>query len=95
MPTLDALNQQLNTYNTSLEYATSEITKQEKVLNTIKAGLLDYTAIGEEVYFKQTGTERLEKKEVPRYTDIYNKEFYGSLYLFTFIPQSKTLCWKN
>jgi hypothetical protein len=75
MATLDALNQQLNTYNTYLEYHTSELTKQEKVLNTIKAGLLDYTAIGEEEYFKQTGTERLEKKEVPRYTDIYNKEF--------------------
>jgi hypothetical protein len=75
MPTLDALNQQLNTANANLASYTSARTEQEKVLNTIKAGLLDYTAIGEEGYFKQTGTERLEKKEVPRYTDIYNKEF--------------------
>jgi len=44
----------------------------EKQLATIQAGLLDFTAIGEEAYFKQTGQTKLTKKELPRYTDIYN-----------------------
>jgi hypothetical protein len=75
MATLEALNQKLNTANANLASYTSARTEQEKILNTIKAGLLDYTAIGEEGYFKKTGAQKLETKEVPRYTDVYNKEF--------------------
>jgi hypothetical protein len=75
MATLDALNQQLNTANANLASYTSARAEQEKILNTLKAGLLDYTAIGEEGYFKKTGAQKLETKEVPRYTDVYNKEF--------------------
>jgi hypothetical protein len=75
MPTLDALNQQLNTANANLASYISARTEQEKILNNIKAGLLDYTAVGEEGYFKKTGAQKLVTKEVPRYTDVYNKEF--------------------
>jgi hypothetical protein len=52
-------------------------TKEElqKQLATIEAGLLDFSAVGEESFFKQTGQTKLTTTEVPRYTDVYNKEF--------------------
>jgi hypothetical protein len=52
-------------------------TKEElqKQLATIEAGLLDFSAVGEESFLKQTGQTKLTKKELPRYTDVYNKEF--------------------
>jgi len=75
MATLEALNQQLNTINANLASYTSARAEQEKILNTLKAGLLDYTEIGEQGYFKKTGAQKLVTKEVPRYTDVYNKEF--------------------
>lgn len=52
-------------------------TKEElqKQLATIEAGLLDFSTVGEESFLKQTGQTKLTKKELPRYTDIYNKEF--------------------
>lgn len=52
-------------------------TKEElqKQLATIEAGLLDFSTVGEESFLKQTGQTKLIKKELPRYTDVYNKEF--------------------
>lgn len=52
-------------------------TKEElqKQLETIQAGLLNFTDIGEASFFKQTGQTKLTTTEVPRYTDVYNKEF--------------------
>jgi len=52
-------------------------TKEElqKQLATIEAGLLDFSAVGEESFLKQTGQTKLTTTEVPRYTDVYNKEF--------------------
>lgn len=47
----------------------------QKQLSTIRAGLLDFTAVGEEAYFKKTGQTKLTAKELPRYTDVYNKAF--------------------
>jgi hypothetical protein len=47
----------------------------QKQLATIEAGLLDFTAVGEQAYFKQTGKTKLATKAVPRYTDVYNTEF--------------------
>lgn len=47
----------------------------QKQLATIEAGLLDFSAVGEESFLKQTGQTKLTKKELPRYTDVYNKEF--------------------
>ena len=44
----------------------------QKQVAAIEAGLLDFTNVGEASYFKQTGATKLAKKEVPRYTDIYN-----------------------
>lgn len=44
----------------------------QKQVAAIEAGLLDFTSVGEASYFKQTGATKLAKKEVPRYTDIYN-----------------------
>ncbi len=52
-------------------------TKEElqRQLATIEAGLLDFSAVGEESFFKNTGQTKLTTKELPRYTDVYNKEF--------------------
>lgn len=52
-------------------------TKEElqKQLATIEAGLLDFSAVGEQAFLKQTGQRKLTKTELPRYTDVYNKEF--------------------
>ena len=47
----------------------------QKQLATIEAGLLDFSAVGEESFFTQTGQTKLTTKELPRYTDVYNKEF--------------------
>lgn len=47
----------------------------QKQLATIEAGLLDFSAVGEESFFKSTGQTKLTTKELPRYTDVYNKEF--------------------
>jgi len=47
----------------------------EKQLASIKSGLLDFSSVGEESFFRTTGQTKLETKEVPRYTDVYNKEF--------------------
>lgn len=47
----------------------------QKQLATIEAGLLDFSAVGEESFLKKTGQTKLTTKEVPRYTDVYNKEF--------------------
>lgn len=47
----------------------------QKQLATIEAGLLDFSAVGEQAFLKQTGQRKLTKKELPRYTDVYNKEF--------------------
>lgn len=47
----------------------------QKQLATIEAGLLNFSAVGEESFFTQTGQTKLTTKEVPRYTDVYNKEF--------------------
>lgn len=51
-------------------------TKEElqKQLETIQAGLLNFTDVGEASFFKQTGQTKLTTTEVPRYTDVYNKE---------------------
>ena len=48
----------------------------EKQLAAIQSGLLNFSAVGEESFFKQTGQTKLTKiDEIPRYTDEYNKEF--------------------
>lgn len=47
----------------------------EQQLATIQAGLLDFSALGEEAFFKKTGQTKLTKKDIPRYTDVYNPIF--------------------
>jgi len=47
----------------------------QKQLSTIRAGLLDFTTVGEESYFKKTGQTKLTTKEVPRYSDVYKSTF--------------------
>ena len=58
----------LNSYNSSIE-------SLGKTLATVQSGLLDFKDIGESAYFKQTGAQKLATKEVPRYTDVYDKEY--------------------
>jgi hypothetical protein len=58
----------LNSYNSSLQ-------SLGKTLSTVQSGLLDFRDIGESAYFKQTGAQKLATKEVPRYTDVYDKEY--------------------
>jgi hypothetical protein len=49
-------------------------TKEElqKQLATIEAGLLDFTAVGEQAYLKQTGQTKLKAKKIPTYSSIYD-----------------------
>lgn len=58
----------LNSYNSSIE-------SLGKTLTTVQSGLLDFKDVGEASYFKQTGASKLATKEVPRYTDVYDKEY--------------------
>jgi len=44
----------------------------QKQLATIEAGLLDFTAVGEQAYLKQTGQTKLKAKEIPTYSSIYD-----------------------
>jgi len=44
----------------------------QKQLATIEAGLLDFTAVGEQAYLKQTGQTKLKAKETPTYSSIYD-----------------------
>ena len=75
MATKAKLENELATVKSNLSSYTSSISNLGKTLTTVQSGLLDFKDVGEASYFKQTGTSKLATKEVPRYTDVYDKEY--------------------
>ena len=73
--TIAQLEAAVATNTANLNSYTSSIESLGKTLATVQSGLLDFKDIGESAYFKQTGAQKLATKEVPRYTDVYDKEY--------------------
>jgi hypothetical protein len=73
--TLAQLEAALATRTANLNSYSSSLQSLGKTLSTVQSGLLDFRDIGESAYFKQTGAQKLATKEVPRYTDVYDKEY--------------------
>lgn len=75
MATKEQLEKDLATASSNLASYTSSISNLGKTLSTVQSGLLDFKDVGEASYFKQTGAQKLATKEIPSYTDVYNKEY--------------------
>jgi hypothetical protein len=69
------LEAELATANSKLTSYGSSLSSLGNKLATVQSGLLDFKDIGEASYFKQTGAQKLATKEIPRYTDVYDKEY--------------------